>query len=93
MTAVRAAFAAHFKAERDRSERALSDITDILCRPMSGEDAVNAIMERLEAHWGRYDDPQRTLAPLGNAVADLPPRTHFERDGCDPPQWHGPTGE
>lgn len=20
-------------------------------------------------------------------------RTHFERDGCDPPTWHGPTGE
>lgn len=21
------------------------------------------------------------------------PRSHFDRDGCDPPQWYGPTGE
>lgn len=20
-------------------------------------------------------------------------RSHFDRDGCDPPQWYGPTGE
>jgi len=20
-------------------------------------------------------------------------RSHFDKEGCDPPQWHGPTGE
>lgn len=65
------AFASFYKSERERSEKALVDILDILCKPgMSTDDSIDAIMARLEAHWGRYGEPG-SLAPLGDAIADI----------------------
>jgi hypothetical protein len=68
-TDVQAAFAKFYKAERDRSERALVDVLEILLKPGTPEAAVEATLDRLEAHWGRYGEPG-DLRPLGNALAD-----------------------
>ena len=68
---VRAAFATYYKAERDRCEKTLVDILDIMCKPGTDEAQIDAIHDRLEQHWGRYGEPG-SLAPLGAALADLP---------------------
>ncbi|HEX7960714.1 MAG TPA: hypothetical protein VF493_12395, partial [Terriglobales bacterium] len=65
---VKAAFAEYFRKERDRAEKALRDITDIVCSPKT-DDPIDEVMARLEAHWGRYGEPG-SLAPLANVLAD-----------------------
>lgn len=73
MSKVREAFADYFKAERDRCEAALKDITDIVCdHEQSNEAAIDAIMARLERHWGRYGEPG-SLEPLNEVLTALPP--------------------
>lgn len=69
MNEVRAAFAAYYKAERDRCEKTLVDIVDIMCKPGTDEAQIDAIMERLERHWGRYGEAG-SLADFGAALAD-----------------------
>lgn len=36
---------------------------------------------------------QRDYMSYKSATEPTRTRTHFEREGCDPPEWVGPTGE
>lgn len=72
MTAVKTAFAKYYKAERDRSDRTLADLVDILCvTDKSADDILADVLERLERHFGRYGEPG-SLAPIRDAIAALP---------------------
>lgn len=43
----------HFQAERDRSEKALGDIIEILHRPVGEDEQIEAIVNRLISHYDR----------------------------------------
>jgi hypothetical protein len=51
---IKAAFCNHYRAERDRSEKCIGDIIDILQeRDTSADEQTNAILERIITHYSR----------------------------------------
>jgi hypothetical protein len=51
---IRAAFSNHYRAERDRSEKCIGDIIDILQeRDSSADEQTDAILERIIVHYSR----------------------------------------
>jgi transcription elongation factor Elf1 len=59
------------------------------CPNCNSETSVQALVDshdRIESTW-------RKCYTCGWDQRSQRARTHFEKDGCDPPEWHGPTGE
>jgi predicted DNA-binding ArsR family transcriptional regulator len=59
------AFAAYYKTERDRSEKALADILDILCSAEKPDNQVQEVLGKLERHWSRSETAIDIKTPLG----------------------------
>lgn len=53
-TSIRAAFCNHYRAERDRSEKCIGEIIDILQeRDTTSDEQTVAILERIIQHYSR----------------------------------------
>jgi hypothetical protein len=50
---IRTAFSNHYRAERDRSEKCIGDIIDILQERDSSDEQTVAILERIIVHYSR----------------------------------------
>lgn len=51
-----------------------------------------SLLDELERIWWQWHDDYGNMIERNPKSAPRT-RTNFETDGCDPPQWHGPTGE
>ena len=56
MSDVSRTFGNYYRRERDRCENTLADILKIMINGKTSEEVFDALLERLEKHWGREAD-------------------------------------